>query len=340
MHPYDTAPGTSNASAYINELNAAYLLKDITLARFRFSLIALQRVVFNQPPTSTLWSALGRALYNLDTSLYYRLFKPGLDVGGVQSPFVLATSMPYRDTYQPGEEFSFDLTLTGWATAHLGDFVQATLLLENQERSEDYGLGTGRTSGQGSVYLSRVMALDEEGQGILLLERGDAAYFPVPRTLTVDAIKHAATFLPGRAATIQFLTPTFLKKKSQRVKEPRFDHLITRLGWRVRELMRLHNDTTPDFRPLVKQAQQVHTFDFDIQDAEGHRFSRRRLEQENLPTIPLHGFTGTLTIYGDLTPYRPLLTIGQWLHVGKNTERGLGQFRVEPARLPDYMIPA
>lgn len=314
---------------------AAPSLDGLDLARLRFSLIARSAVRFAQAPTSTLWSALGRAAHARDRDLYGRLFKTDQAGGGAASPFVLALRDPGRQHYRPGEEIAFDLTLVGWATAHLDLFVQAALMLE----ADGYGLGSDRDVA-GRVYLSRVLTLDAAGRRTLLLERGDAHYHPVPLVLSGAQIAAAARALPERALTLRFATPTHLKKKGQRVQAPRFRDLIARLGWRVHELMRLHCAAPSDFRPLVERARHVRTVDFDVTDAEGVRYSRRQSLDEGRPvTLSLSGFTGTLTVAGDLAPFRPLLLAGRWLHVGKGTVRGYGRYRIDPARLPLHLLP-
>jgi CRISPR/Cas system endoribonuclease Cas6 (RAMP superfamily) len=45
--------------------------------------------------------------------------------------------------------------------------------------------------------------------------------------------------------------------------------------------------------------------------------------------MALGGFVGRVTFEGDLTPWWPLLQVGEVLHVGKGTAFGLGKYRME-----------
>lgn len=46
--------------------------------------------------------------------------------------------------------------------------------------------------------------------------------------------------------------------------------------------------------------------------------------------IPLDGLTGSFTVRGELAPLWPWLWTGQWLHVGKAADMGLGRYRLVP----------
>jgi CRISPR/Cas system endoribonuclease Cas6 (RAMP superfamily) len=54
------------------------------------------------------------------------------------------------------------------------------------------------------------------------------------------------------------------------------------------------------------------------------RYSNRQQRK-----TPLGGFTGTLHLQGDLTPFARLLRTAEILHVGKGTTFGLGRFQIE-----------
>ena len=47
--------------------------------------------------------------------------------------------------------------------------------------------------------------------------------------------------------------------------------------------------------------------------------------------MALGGVCGEWTLQGELGPFLPALHAGQWLHVGKETVFGMGQYRLETA---------
>ena len=56
-------------------------------------------------------------------------------------------------------------------------------------------------------------------------------------------------------------------------------------------------------------------------------WTRRSARQQR--TMALGGVCGDWTLEGELGPFLPALHLGQWLHVGKETVFGMGQYRLE-----------
>ena len=284
------------------------------------------------PSISLPVSVIGKAIYEAHPDLYPLLIKPSAPGRGderprpIPPPYVIAPLTPERTTYQPGQELAFDLTLVGWAMAHLGTFIEAL------QRAEKMGLGADRDQGCGRFYLSRVMALEADGARTLILERGNRSYYEALAEIKAGDIVRLAECLPAHQLTVRFLTPTYLQKAGAQLRTIGFQDFLKRLAWRQRLLMRYHCNTETDFRSLVEGASSVETRGYMLTDVRGERYSREQSEaQGRRAGIPLDGFVGTVTFGGDLTPFRPLLVSGQWLHVGKNTVRGHGRFRVEAA---------
>jgi hypothetical protein len=126
---------------------------------------------------------------------------------------------------------------------------------------------------------------------------------------------------------IEFLTPTTLKIGSTTegagtiVRRPEFHHIIKRLRDRVSALMTFYGDGPPewDFVRMGKAAEEVETVDDQTRWVERSRVARSRGV-----THDLSGFVGLITFRGDLSPFLPLLRIGEYVHVGKNAVFGNG----------------
>ena len=74
---------------------------------------------------------------------------------------------------------------------------------------------------------------------------------------------------------------------------------------------------------LLIAARQVQVTDKQMTFHYLERYSNRQQRK-----LPLHGLLGRLTFAGDLSPFLPLLQIGEYLHVGAGTAFGLGQYRL------------
>lgn len=268
----------------------------VPLARTRLDLTwtAKAPLRFAQSPGDTLWSALGRHVREADVEVYRSLFKPTDDGRAVPSPFVIACPAPDRVPEGGLVEASVML---------LGDTAGAAPYWERAAAAlEDSGLGAGRDDGRGAVRF--------------LGSRAEAVRpAPAPET---------------QALRLCLLTPTFLKA-GEDARRPTLDLLLRRLGWRVRELCRLYGTAAvPDFRPLIAHARGVvRSEPVGLHFKAGARYSRRRERERGAGRIPTGGHLGALHLRGDWRPLWPLLEMGQSVHVGKNTERGYGRYRLE-----------
>lgn len=127
----------------------------------------------------------------------------------------------------------------------------------------------------------------------------------------------------SRAVTIQFLTPTELKSAGAVRPEPEFGLLIERLAERVWALGSLYQQWPPwDYRELLEEARLVKLVDWEWRYEHRQRRSSRTGQ-----THPLGGFLGTATYEGPIGNFLPLLEIGRWTGVGRQTVWGKGEIQ-------------
>jgi hypothetical protein len=82
-----------------------------------------------------------------------------------------------------------------------------------------------------------------------------------------------------------------------------------------------------DARALVAHAQGL------MDDREGlHWRDDARYSARQAKETPLGGVMGTWELKGELTPLLPWLWLGQWLHLGKGTTMGMGQYSLDAHR--------
>jgi len=86
-----------------------------------------------------------------------------------------------------------------------------------------------------------------------------------------------------------------------------------------------HHDVSPDedYASLLNLAKDVHCQDEESRTEQCERYSMRRDRRNRM-----EGFTGRITYTGELAPFLPYLLLRQWLHVGKWTSFGMGQYRL------------
>ena len=79
-----------------------------------------------------------------------------------------------------------------------------------------------------------------------------------------------------------------------------------------------------DFNELLRLAGSVQITDKQLQWIESERYSRRQKT-----SITMGGFSGHLTLQGDLQPFNELLRMSEIFHVGKGSVFGLGKIKIK-----------
>jgi len=239
--------------------------------------------------------------------------------------------------YAPGESFAFEIVLAGWANGMIPYFALALQQLETQ------GVGRGR----GQVRVQRIEALAPEGSGQWdsgtvdsgTVDGGTGDSGPSDRAIVLfdaeqpDQIANHGGF-PAQAwirdtpapaqITVNFVSPTRLQSEGRVQGEPDFHVFYRALLRRVSALCTVHTDMPweTDFAALADAAQGVATV------AAATHLERRQRRSDRQGAMEFWGTEGIMVYRGDLTPFWPLLQLGQVIHVGKNCTFGLGRYVV------------
>lgn len=131
-------------------------------------------------------------------------------------------------------------------------------------------------------------------------------------------------FAPERArlALLEFETP--YASRSGRWVMGTTANLMARLAQRVSLLARWQDcRAEADWGALNEGAGRLRFHDRDLRPRRWYRYSARQGRR-----IPMLGLAGTLLLEGDLTPYLPLLAIGETCHVGSHASLGMGRYRL------------
>jgi hypothetical protein len=117
----------------------------------------------------------------------------------------------------------------------------------------------------------------------------------------------------------------------------RFSDLFGALLRRISMLTYFHTDTPleTDFAGLMRLARDVELAEARLCWRDWTRYSSRQKT-----SMQMGGLLGEIAL--DLTgrsPLWPYLWLGQWVHAGKGTSMGLGQYIIEAASLPKKEFP-
>jgi hypothetical protein len=326
------------------------------LARYRFTLEALDPLHLPPFKGSALRGGFGHAFKRLvcfqpkpcgercelgNACPYGYIFETSPPEGSqvlrtfseVPRPFVIEPPDDRREEIPAGERLAFGLTLIGQGINYLPYFIAAFRELGRT------GLGRPFDTAQGSRRGKyRLLAMDAitpspsagesrgGGESRPVYCAQDETIRAVNATIDAEAIEVRAATLSVERLTLEFLTPARLKHKGRWVKEgPPFHVLIKTLLGRISSLSYFHcgQQLETDFRGLIDQAAGVKISSSRTEWEDWSRFSGRQKQR-----VEMGGLVGRVTYDGDLSPYLPLLALGELVHVGKGTVFGNGRYRV------------
>ena len=129
---------------------------------------------------------------------------------------------------------------------------------------------------------------------------------------------------------LRFVTPTELKGEGDIRPEPNFGLLTQRLAERVWTLGRLYQGWPAewDYRDLLDLGRMVRLLNRQWSHTETLRRSSRTGQRH-----PIGGFTGWAEYEGPVGAFLPLLEVGRWTGVGRQTVWGKGEIQVEDVAL-------
>ena len=334
------------------------------VARYRFQFIAEQPVQLPDYAGSALRGVFGHALRaaacvtglpDCSPCALYRscpypaifetpppLNYPRRKLSNIPQPFVVEPPPWGESSYPAGSVLSFDSVLIGPALQQMPLLLLAwrhalqrglgpqqgrarltQLWLEGDAEpllGGGSGSGSGGDNGSGSDS-SIGGGSDRDGDAA---SAGRWALRPHPQSLALPPPEAAPA-----SVSLHFSTPLRLQRDGQVLGAghltPR--DLLMALLRRTAQLVELQLGSTldVDFAALNAHASTV-TGEHQLVWRDWSRNSSRQQQR-----MVLGGLVGRWTLRGDLAPFWPLLHLGQWLHVGKNTTFGLGRYHLEPS---------
>lgn len=245
----------------------------------------------------------------------------------IPRPYVMDPPTVGARRYQPGEHFTFGMTLIGSIIQYLPYLI---LSVPHQER-EGVGLRLPENRGQRGRYrvekIESYHPFTEERQ--IIYAEGRARVDVPALSLTRQACEEQAQQLNPEQITLRFLTHMRLVDHKHLVRRVSFRPLFQRLLERSLALERTYGSqelfiSDEERQALVQQAETVQCIDDQTYWEELTSYSNRQQR-----STPLSGLLGTITFRGDLRPYLPYLVLGELIHVGKNIVKGCGKYRIE-----------
>jgi hypothetical protein len=233
-------------------------------------------------------------------------------------PFIIEPPLSQQTRFHTGEQFEFRLVLIGKAIDYLPYFLLCFFQLGFM------GIGRGRGKFElKSVDSFEDLALQTTRQ---LYDGATQKIIGTPTTFSLDDFFAIAPLTQFNAITVDFKTPTRITQNNKLIMELPFDLFMRNLLRRVSLLGRIHcgSDWDLPYKAILDQAaNQVRLVDSHTTWYDWERYSNRQQTR-----MKMGGIIGALTYEGELEPFLPLITLGQFTHIGKNTTFGLGKYIV------------
>lgn len=306
----------------------------LPIARFRFELRAETAIQFPAYAGSTWRGAFGHALRLTvcltreptcascllwRSCIYSRVFEtpagcePLLEkVNTAPHPYLMHPLATSGRQYAPGEILPLDLTLMGDAAAHLPYLVHAV----RQMGERGIGKGNGRFA---------LMAVAQE------MEIGAGKWLRIHAAgAELQALPAVVPLIPAapEAVRLTFNTPYRATHDGRLVHPGRFGFAAFMMGV-IRRISLLHShhagvDLVEDFKGLSALAATVTVAEQTLRWYEWSRYSNRQQKK-----VPMDGVLGSLVLSGAaLAVFWDWLWLGQWVHAGKGTVLGMGEYRL------------
>ena len=251
----------------------------------------------------------------------------------IPRPYVLEPPGDGARRYQPGESFSFGLTL-------ISDIVRfLPYILLSLPQLERGGLGHVLEENEGKRGQFQVERVEvrhpftEERQ--VIYEEGQPRVQAPAIAIAAEEWTRRAAELSQERVTLRFVTPLRLIDREHLVKRPVFRPLIHRLLERYLALEQhygnQHTSLTREEREVyLHLAEAIVCTDDQTIWVESQSYSHRRQR-----STPISGLLGEATFAGELIPFLGLLVAGELIHVGKNAVKGSGKYHIVRPMPPD-----
>jgi hypothetical protein len=235
----------------------------------------------------------------------------------VPLPFVIEPdTTDRRTTYQPGDTLNFDLVLVGKAINYLPYFILVFRELGNR------GIGRGR--GKYSLHeVQAVQPLNKAQEQIY--SATDEMVCHSQLEVSFQDMERRAEEMPGDEVTLRFLTPARLKHEGKFISQPPFHVIVRNVLRRVSSLYYFHcgEQWEFDYRGTIEKAKGIRGIELNTRWVDWERYSGRQQAR-----MKMGGFVGEAVYQGDLTEFKPLLVLGQLVHIGKACVFGNGRYEI------------
>ncbi|MGR3220097.1 MAG: CRISPR system precrRNA processing endoribonuclease RAMP protein Cas6 [Candidatus Anammoxibacter sp.] len=233
----------------------------------------------------------------------------------VPHPFVIEPPSGSTNVIPKDHQTEFNLVLIGKAIEYLPYFIFTFNELGKT------GIGKNRSK----FVLKEVKAETIDGKHQPVYDNENQTIqngFPV---LDAGQLNRENDLGGDREIELEFLTPFRVRFDGKITAGIEFHIMVRSLLRRVSSLSYFHCgvELDWDFKSLIEAAKEVRKVKSSLHWYDWERYSTRQKQK-----MSLGGALGAVTFEGDIKPFKQLLRLGEFVHVGKGTSFGLGKYQI------------
>ncbi|ODS30927.1 MAG: hypothetical protein SCARUB_03950 [Candidatus Scalindua rubra] len=233
----------------------------------------------------------------------------------IPHPFVIEPPLDDTRVIKQDDRLTFNLILIGRAVDYLPYYILTFAELGKQ------GIGRDR----GKFILERVEGLDVNGESNTIYSCEKEVLQNDYPLLDASQLNHKENQMNNTWVELKFLTPFRVRFDGKITDNIEFHVIFRNLLRRVSSLLYFHcgKELECDFKTYIEEAEKIKTVSNDLQWFDWERYSTRQKQK-----MTLGGVLGATKYEGNLKPFLQFLRLGEYIHVGKGTSFGLGQYRM------------
>mgnify|MGYP001186285328 CR=1 FL=1 len=268
---------------------------------------------------STIRGVLGHAMRNsvcispntrchlcqfADDCEYTAHFATAGNIAGSVNPFVLFVPVRNKTEWKRGDLLTFDITIFGKPTMAADFYIRGILMMGN------YGWGVRR------MKFSPVQIINVYDKSLIWSDGQVWTENFQPFFLEIEGRETNSVLL-------RFNSPTRVVRSQKLQRKLSFDQVIESVLTRIHLLMHAYEGIVLelDEEALLEAAKSIRTVEEAWQFVDFKRYSKTYNRKLGLPSIE-----GFVRFEGDITPFTPLLELGEIVQIGKNTTHGFGNY--------------
>jgi CRISPR-associated endoribonuclease Cas6 len=231
-------------------------------------------------------------------------------------PYLIQTGRNLKRVYRKGETYTFFIHLFGDWVSKFHYFIAALKTLG------EIGFGKQKEN----FRLTRVLSEKNHWIKNVVYDGKQDVIKHSPLEVTYEEIKQQVSGINAEELKLNFFSPTYIQIEGQSVEDFHFHEMIDNMIRKYRSLMLFHHHVETnkeDFEDLLEAAIDVEKISSSVSWKSYDRYSTRQQRD-----IFLNGVIGEMKFKGDVTPFLPILFLGSYIHLGKNSAFGLGQYKI------------